>query len=217
MSKHKGFVKDKGLLVVISGFSGAGKSTLTKKLLSDYDYAYSISATTRDPRNGEVDGRDYHFISRESFEKLIREDALLEHNEYVGNYYGTPKAPVMKELEDGRDVILEIDVNGARQVKASYPEAVLIFVTAPDAGELAKRLAGRGTETKDVVEKRLRQSLRETEDALSYDYMIINDDLDETAEHLNSLIQDQHMRLSQQGKYLNVFVKDMNEVLANLK
>lgn len=216
MSKHEGFIKDKGLLVVISGFSGAGKSTLTKKLLADYDYGYSVSATTRTPREGEVDGKDYHFISREAFEKLLRDDALLEHNEYVGNYYGTPKDPVMKDLEEGKDVILEIDVNGARQVKKAYPEAVLIFVTAPSAKELAQRLVGRGTESKDVVEKRLRQSLKETNDALSYDYMIINDDLDETAEHLNSLIRDQHMRLSQQGKYLDTFVKEMNEVIENL-
>ena len=216
MSKHEGFIKDKGLLVVISGFSGAGKSTLTKKLLADYDYGYSVSATTRTPREGEVDGKDYHFISREAFEKLLRDDALLEHNEYVGNYYGTPKDPVMKDLEEGKDVILEIDVNGARQVKKAYPEAVLIFVTAPSAKVLAQRLVGRGTESKDVVEKRLRQSLKETNDALSYDYMIINDDLDETAEHLNSLIRDQHMRLSQQGKYLDTFVKEMNEVIENL-
>ena len=216
MSKHEGFIKDKGLLVVISGFSGAGKSTLTKKLLADYDYGYSVSATTRTPREGEVDGKDYHFISREAFEKLLRDDALLEHNEYVGNYYGTPKDPVMKDLEEGKDVILEIDVNGARQVKKAYPEAVLIFVTAPSAKELAQRLVGRGTESKDVVEKRLRQSLKETNDALSYDYIIIKDDLDETAEHLNSLIRDQHMRLSQQGKYLDTFVKEMNEVIENL-
>lgn len=217
MSKHIGFVKGKGLLVVLSGFSGAGKSTLTKKLLAEYDYAYSVSATTRKPREGEVDGKDYYFISREAFEKLMAEDALLEHNEYVGNYYGTPKEPVLRHLEEGKDVILEIDVNGARQVKKAYPEAVLIFVTAPSARELAERLTGRGTEGPEVVRKRLAQSIREKDDALSYDYMIINDDLDATCEHLNRLIQDQHMRLSQQGAYLDAFVKDMKELLENTK
>ena len=217
MSKHTGFVKGKGLLVVLSGFSGAGKSTLTKKLLAEYDYAYSVSATTRGPREGEIDGKDYYFIDREAFEKLIACDALLEYNEYVGNYYGTPKEPVLKNLENGKDVILEIDVNGARQIKKQYPEAILIFVTAPSAKELAERLSGRGTESVDVIVKRLTQSIKEKDDALSYDYMIINDDLEETAKHLNSLIQDQHMRLSQQGKYLDDFVKEMKELLANLK
>lgn len=217
MSKHTGFVKGKGLLVVLSGFSGAGKSTLTKKLLAEYDYAYSVSATTRKPREGEVDGKDYYFVDRETFEKLIAEDALLEYNEYVGNFYGTPKEPVLGNLENGRDVILEIDVNGARQIRKQYPEAVLIFVTAPSAKELAERLSGRGTESVDVVIKRLTQSIKEKDDALSYDYLIINDDLEETAKHLNSLIQDQHMRLSQQGKYLDDFVKEMKDLLASLK
>lgn len=217
MSKHTGFVKGKGLLVVLSGFSGAGKSTLTKKLLAEYDYAYSVSATTRKPREGEVDGKDYYFVDRETFEKLIAEDALLEYNEYVGNFYGTPKEPVLRNLENGKDVILEIDVNGARQIKKRYPEAVLIFVTAPSAKELAERLSSRGTESVDVVIKRLTQSIKEKDDALSYDYLIINDDLEETAKHLNSLIQDQHMRLSQQGKYLDDFVKEMKDLLASLK
>ena len=217
MSKHTGFVKGKGLLVVLSGFSGAGKSTLTKKLLAEYDYAYSVSATTRKPREGEVDGKDYYFVDRETFEKLIAEDALLEYNEYVGSFYGTPKEPVLGNLENGKDVILEIDVNGARQIRKQYPEAVLIFVTAPSARELAERLSGRGTESVDVVIKRLTQSIKEKDDALNYDYLIINDDLEETAKHLNSLIQDQHMRLSQQGKYLDDFVKEMKDLLASLK
>ena len=217
MSEHVGYLKGKGLLVVLSGFSGAGKSTLTKKLLAEYDYAYSVSATTRKPREGEIDGKDYYFISREAFEKLIAENALLEHNEYVGNYYGTPKAPVLENLEAGKDVILEIDVNGARQIKASYPEAILIFVTAPSAAELASRLIGRKTEADEVIVRRLEQSVRETEDALNYDYMIINDDLEATTKHLNSLIKDQHMRLSQQGSYLDSFKKEMKAMLDNIK
>ena len=203
----------KGLLVVISGFSGAGKSTLTKKLLADYDYGYSVSAATRSPREGEVDGRDYRFMSREQFEQLISEGALLEYNQYVGNYYGTPKKYVTEQLEAGRDVILEIDVNGARQVKQSCPEAVLIFVTAPSAGVLAERLTGRGTESAEVVRKRLTQALKETEDALQYDYLIVNEDLEETAKHLHALIQDQHLRLSQQEGYLETFRREMQELL----
>ena len=217
MSKHTGFVRNKGMLIVISGFSGAGKSALTKKLLSEYDhYAYSVSATTRSPRPGEVDGVDYSFITAEAFEAMIREGKLLEHNRYVENYYGTPKDYVFRKMDEGYDVILEIDVNGARQVKETFPSAVTVFVTAPDAKTLAERLKGRGTESREVITKRLTQTIRETESVKKYDFIIINDDLEETAAHLDRLIQDQHMRTAQQEDYLQTFRADMEKILEEL-
>jgi len=217
LSKHTGFIRNKGMLIVISGFSGAGKSVLTKKLISGYNhYAYSVSATTRAPRPGEVNGVDYSFITKESFEEMIQEGKLLEYNRYVDNYYGTPREYVLSKMNEGFDVILEIDVNGARQVKEAFPSAVTIFVTAPDAKVLADRLKGRGTESREVIEKRLSQTIRETESAKKYDFIIINDDLDETAAHLDRLIQDQHMRLSEQESYLLKFKTDMEKILEEI-
>lgn len=214
MSEHRGYIDDKGLLVVISGFSGAGKSVLTKKLLENSDrYAYSVSATTRQPRNGEVNGKDYSFITKDAFEHMIENGELLEYNRYVDNYYGTPRKYVLEQIEKGKDVILEIDVNGARQVKQSYPEAITIFVTAPGAKELERRLSGRGTENRDVIKKRLTAALKEADDVRDYDFIIINDDLEKTAAHLNSLIEDQHMRVSRQGAYLDRFKEEMKDIL----
>jgi len=202
---------------VISGFSGAGKSVLTKKIIAEYEhYAYSVSATTRNPRPGEQDGVDYSFVTTETFENMIREGKLLEYNRYVDNYYGTPKEYVLSKMNEGYDVILEIDVNGARQVKEAFPSAVTIFVTAPDAKTLAERLAGRGTESREVIEKRLTQTIRETESAKKYDFIIINDDLDETAAHLDRLIQDQHMRITEQENYLQEFKNDMQKILEEI-
>ena len=213
MSEHTGYVKGKGLLVVISGFSGAGKSRITKKLISDYGYAYSVSATTRNPREGEQDGVDYFFISKNEFEEMISNGKLLEYNCYVGNYYGTPKEYVLRQMEDGHDVILEIDVNGAAQVKKAYPEAVTVFVTAPDAFELKNRLTGRGTETAEVVKQRLQRAIEETESVKDYDFMIINDDLDLTVKHMDSLIRDQHMRTANQVSYVETFKKEMTDLI----
>lgn len=217
MSNHTGFVRGKGLLIVISGFSGAGKSAITRKLVRDYgNYAYSVSATTRSPRPGEKDGIDYFFISKDAFEKMIEENKLLEYNRYVDNYYGTPKDYVLQQMEDGKDVILEIDVNGAEQVKKAFPDAVTIFVTAPSAGVLADRLKGRGTESPEVIKKRLSQTLREVEDVKKYDFIIINDDLEETTAHMDRLIQDQHMRVKEQVNYLEVFRNNMKNILEEI-
>lgn len=213
MSEHTGYIKGKGLLVVISGFSGAGKSRITKKLISDYGYAYSVSATTRNPREGEQDGVDYFFITKESFEEMINKGELLEYNCYVGNYYGTPKDYVLKQMEAGRDVILEIDVNGASQVKKAYPDAVTVFVTAPDALELKNRLTGRGTESAEVVRQRLKRAIEETDSVKGYDFMMINDDLDLTVKHMDQLIRDQHMRTENQTAYVETFRKEMTELL----
>ena len=173
-------MNNRGALIVISGFSGAGKGTLVKRLLSDYDrFALSISMTTRAPREGEVDGREYFFVSRETFEKTIEEGGLLEHAEYCGNYYGTPKKYVEQKLSEGIDVILEIEVQGAFQIKKIFPEAVLFFVTPPSAKILEERLRGRGTETDEVIRKRLLRADEEAELMEQYDYVLVNDSLEE--------------------------------------
>ena len=147
---------NKGILVVVSGFSGAGKGTVMKRLMEKYDdYALSVSATTRKPRPGEEDGREYFFRTRDEFEKLIEEDALLEYARYVENYYGTPRSYVEEQLQAGRNVILEIEIQGAMKIKEKIPEALLVFVTPPTVEELERRLTGRGTETAQVIADRL--------------------------------------------------------------
>ncbi len=154
----------KGCLVIISGFSGAGKGTVVKALMERFDcYALSISATTRQPRPGEENGREYFFKTKEEFEELIRQDALYEYAQYVSNYYGTPKAYVEEQLEAGKDVILEIEVQGALKVKEKNPDALLLFVTPPSAQELKRRLEGRGTETPEVIEERMARAARNRE------------------------------------------------------
>lgn len=183
-------MKKRGILIVLSGFSGAGKGTLVKRLMSDYeDYALSISMTTRNPRPGEEHGREYFFVSKEDFEKKISEDGLLEYANYVGNYYGTPKAYVEEQLANGKDVILEIEIQGALQVKKRFPEALLLFVSAPSAEVLKARLIGRGTETAEVIEKRLSRAAEESEGIEAYEYLIINDDLDECVKLTHQIVQ----------------------------
>ena len=150
-------MKRKGILIVVSGFSGSGKGTLMKELLSRYPdtYALSISATTRAPREGEAHGREYFFISKDEFEKMIAKGDLIEYARYVENYYGTPREYVENMLDEGKDVILEIEIQGALKVKKAFPDTLLLFVTPPNATELKKRLVGRGTETMDVIKSRL--------------------------------------------------------------
>ena len=149
-------MEQEGILIVVSGFSGSGKGTIMKELLQRYDnYALSISATTRQPREGEVDGREYFFKTREEFEKMIAKDELIEYAKYVNNYYGTPKAYVQEQLHAGKDVILEIEIQGALKVKEKFPETLLLFVTPPTASELKKRLVGRGTESMELIEQRM--------------------------------------------------------------
>lgn len=186
---------NKGVLVVVSGFSGAGKGTVMKELLSRYEnYALSISVTTRDPRPGEEEGKAYFFRTKEEFEAMIQEDALLEHAQYVGNYYGTPRSYVEKQLSDGKDVILEIEIQGAMNIKEKIPGAVLVFVTPPNMEELQKRLVGRGTEEEAVIQSRLKRAGEEAEGMENYDYLLINDDLNVCVETLHQIIQSEHYK-----------------------
>lgn len=190
--------KNRGILTVVSGFSGAGKGTIMKELMQRHAeyYALSISATTRAPRPGETDGVEYFFRTREEFECMIAKDALVEYAEYVGNYYGTPKAYVEEQLNAGKDVILEIEIQGALKVKKKFPDTMLLFVTTPNAEELKKRLIGRGTESVEVIESRLSRAAMEAEGIENYDYLVVNDVLDESAEEVHQIIQNEHYRVS---------------------
>ncbi len=182
-------MKRKGILIVVSGFSGAGKGTLMKELLKRYDnYALSVSMTTRAPREGEVDGESYFFVDKETFERTIAEDGLIEYASYCGNYYGTPREYVEKCLQDGRDVILEIEIQGALKVKEKFPETLLLFVMPPSAAELKRRLEGRGTESLEVIRERLVRASEEAEGIENYEYLIINDDLDECVREMHDII-----------------------------
>lgn len=188
----------KGILVVVSGFSGAGKGTIMKQLLEEYPdrYALSISATTRKPRPGEAHGKEYFFVSKEEFEEMIGKEALIEYAQYVGNYYGTPKEYVYQQLEKGRDVILEIEIQGALKVKEKYPDTLLMFISPPDAGELKSRLVNRGTEDMATINSRLNRAWQEAQGVESYDYFVINDNLEECVQEVHSIIQNEHARVA---------------------
>ena len=186
-----------GILVVVSGFSGAGKGTLMKALLEKYhNYALSISATTRSPREGEQDGREYFFVTRDKFESMIEEKELIEYAKYVNNYYGTPRQYVFQQMADGKDVILEIEIQGALKVRRQFPDALLLFVTPPSAEVLKNRLIGRGTETMDVIEHRLARALEEAEGLEEYDYLVVNDVLEEAVREVHEIIQNEHYRVA---------------------
>ena len=188
-------MNEHGVLAVISGFSGAGKGTLMKALLEKYDnYALSISATTRGPREGEENGREYFFKTREEFEKMIAKDELIEYAMYVNNYYGTPKMYVQEQLQKGKDVILEIEIQGALKVKEKYPDTLLLFITPPSAQELKNRLIRRGTEEMDVIEKRMKTAAWEAQFMDQYDYIVINDELQTCVEELHAIIQSEHKK-----------------------
>ena len=190
----------KGILIVVSGFSGAGKGTIMKALLERYDnYALSISATTRNPRPGEEEGKAYFFKTTEEFEKMIARDELIEYARYVENYYGTPKQYVMEQLEAGKDVILEIEIQGALKVKEKYPDTLLMFVTPPSAQVLKDRLVGRGTETAEVIDSRMKRAVEESQGVEKYDYLVINDDLERCAKEMHSIIQGEHDRVRTEG------------------
>lgn len=186
-------MKSRGILIVVSGFSGSGKGTLMKKLVEEYEgYGLSISATTREPRPDEEDGREYFFLTKEEFEQKIADNALIEYAQYCGNYYGTPKDYVEKQMALGRDVILEIEIQGALAVRKQYPDALLLFVMPPSAEELRRRLSGRGTETAEVIDKRLRRAKEEAQGIEAYDYILVNDDLETCVKELHAIIDAAH-------------------------
>ena len=193
-------MKKQGTLVVVSGFAGTGKGTVMKELLSRYDsYALSISATTRNPRPGEVDGREYFFKTKEEFEEMIEKDEFVEFACYVGNYYGTPKKYVQEQLAEGQDVILEIEIQGALNIKSQFPDALLLFIAPPSADVLKQRLVGRGTETEEVIEQRLARAVEESKGIENYDYLVVNDELDECVENVHQMIQSAGWKMSRRA------------------
>lgn len=186
-------MKRKGILIVVSGFSGAGKGTLMKKIVQSYDnYALSVSMTTRKPRPGEEEGKEYFFVSREEFTQQIKNDGLIEYASYCEHYYGTPREYVQTQLENGRDVILEIEIQGALKVKAKYPTALFLFVMPPSVEELKRRLEGRGTESPEIIRKRLERAAEEAKGIEEYDFIVINDDLEKCVQKMHALIQAAH-------------------------
>lgn len=201
---------ERGILVVVSGFSGAGKGTLMKRLMEKYDnYALSVSATTRTPRLGEEHGREYFFHTKQEFEELILQDALIEYAQYVDNYYGTPKAYVEKQLNAGKDVILEIEIQGALKVKEKLPDTLLLFVTPPSAEELKHRLVNRGTESMEVIESRLRRAAQEAKAMPEYDYILINDQIEECVDTMHSVIQSQHDTVRNRSAFITKITEEI--------
>ncbi len=185
-------------MIVVSGFSGAGKGTIMKRLLERYPdrYALSVSATTRAPRQGEEHGREYFFVSTEEFESMIKREELIEYARYVNNYYGTPRSYVEEKLLEGRDVILEIEIQGALKVREKFPDTLLLFVTPPSAKELKARLVGRGTEDEATIASRLNRAVEESRGIENYDYFVVNDDLDTCVAQVHGIIEGEHYRVS---------------------
>ena len=203
-------MEGRGILIVVSGFSGSGKGTIMNEIIRRYNnYALSVSATTRNPRPGETEGKEYFFKSVEEFEKMIAKDELIEYARYVDNYYGTPRAYVEEQLEAGKDVILEIEIQGAIKVKEKFPDTLLLFVTPPTAEELRKRLVGRGTETMDVIDFRMKRAREEALGMDRYDYLIINDVLEDCVEEMHRIIQGEHRRSFRN----QAFIEHMKEEL----
>ena len=186
-------MSEKGLLIVVSGFSGAGKGTVMRRLLQKYEnYALSISATTRFPRPGEVDGQDYFFKTTEQFESMISNGQLIEYAKYVNNFYGTPKDYVEKQLELGKNVVLEIEIQGALEIKDKFPGTVLMFLMPPSAIVLRERLIGRGTEDIATIRARLSRAVEESQGVENYDYIVVNDDLEICVDNVNHIVSSEH-------------------------
>ena len=204
-------MKRAGVLSVISGFSGVGKGTIVKKLVEKEGYALSVSATSRAPRQGEIHGREYFFLTREEFHSMIENDGLIEWAEYVSNFYGTPREYVEERLAAGEDVILEIEPQGALKVKEQYPEAVLIFIVPPNAKELENRLIGRGTEETETIKKRLKRAAEETAFIENYEYIVINDDLEDAVSDIHHIIQAASHKRERLGEFVDVLTDDLKK------
>lgn len=187
----------RGKIIVISGFSGVGKGTVMKELVKSDDYALSVSATTRAPRPGETEGISYFYKTTEEFENMIKANDLVEYASYVGNYYGTPRTFVEQKMAEGKDVLLEIEIQGALKIKEQYPDTVLIFLTTKDAETLRERLIGRGTETEEVINQRLERAVEEAEGVEAYDYIVVNDILEDCVKTVDRIIKSEHNRTSE--------------------
>lgn len=197
----------KGLLFVVSGPSGAGKGTICKKLIEKIDIDLSVSMTTRKPRPGEIDGKNYYFVTEEEFKETINKDGFLEYAMVYGNYYGTPRAAVMKKLKEDRDVVLEIDIQGALKIRETYPKGIFIFILPPSMTELRKRITGRGSESEDDINLRLGETLKEVSYIDKYDYCVINGEINEAVNRVAAIIKAEHSRVS----------KDIYELIAKYK
>ena len=188
-------MSEKGKLIVISGPSGAGKSTVVFRAIEGRsDFCFSTSVTTRNPRPGEVDGREYFFIDRETYDRMVEQGELLEHAEYVNNGYGTPRAFVEQKLNEGLNVVLDIEIQGARQVRGRMPEAVMIFIIPPSLEELRRRLVNRGTDSMEAIEGRLARAKEEYAEAEGYDYLIVNDKIEDAAAAFAAIVLAEHLR-----------------------
>lgn len=187
----------RGLLIVLSGPSGVGKGTVRAAVFANnqFQYVYSVSATTRAQRPGEVDGKDYYFVSREEFETMIQNEDLLEYAEYVGNYYGTPVQKIEENLAAGHDVFLEIEVQGAMKVKERMPEGIFIFLAPPNLEELESRITGRGTDAAHVIQERMATAKEEIELMQHYDYVVVNDQVQHAVDKINAIIQSEHLKV----------------------
>ena len=202
----------KGSLLVLSGFSGVGKGTAAKRLVEKYGYSLSVSATTRKPRQGEENGREYFFKTEAEFKNLIDYNGFIEYARYVENYYGTPRKFVEEELAAGHNVILEIEVQGAFNIKQQYKDALLIFITAPSAQAIKERLIGRGTESEEVIHKRLERAKEESMDMSKYDYIVVNDELEECVDRIHAIVQAKECLLANNLEFIEETKKGLNEL-----
>ena len=195
---------NKGGVFIVAGPSGSGKDTLFKELFKRKpEIKFSISSITRPMRVGEVEGEKYNFITREKFLNMLENDELLEYNEYIGNYYGTPKAPVIAAIEKGEDILIEVDVNGAKEICQKLPEAVTVFIMPPSYQELKRRLSGRGTETQDLIDKRMKEALNEIARATEFDYIVVNDDLQTAVDDIIEVISSSRLTLKRQKNLID--------------
>lgn len=198
----------KGILIVVSAPSGCGKGTILAEILKDPKYYYSVSATTRKPRTGEVDGTSYHFLTRDQFEQRINSDGMLEYAEYCSNYYGTPKKEVYDKLSEGKNVILEIEVQGAMQIKKKCPEATFIFIAPPSVQELRRRLNKRGTESEEVINQRVSEAAHEISFAGQYDYVVVNAALEDAIDDFKAVVRAQELKTQNQKNFIDEVLKN---------